>query len=466
MSILDLAPELQRLTAQHLSNHDLFNLSLSCRQMHRVLVLILYENIDLNSYVVDQATKAIRKAEPPRSDQERYERAQSKQDKALYTRQKALIRTLREKPELALGVRSLRWSTVFDESWTIDADFGSDEYMALMSKRDFKYTVSRADSEDHFNACNDVLWWAFGLMKNVTTVDLNFVSNTTRREETPPPPLFAKAQSVTLSGIASRFLVVSLLESCNPQGLRYLHLNNIQQFQDWSGVPEDIPLWKKSQITADHRKRLYELKCGCMRTHLSRMKGQWSQLRSLIIDTSSTGTSDRAARGVDPETEHLRYKEMGDFLRSVSHTLEHLRFEHGRPPPGGRRMTFRCGNGRRAWAMRMWEFGIAWPPPISGAMQAEDVHFARHILPAILESPWPNLKTLEIYGVGSSSRSEKRGNDDEVVMVKSPLGDDVLGQIRAAASGLEHLVLEPEATRFFWMAGDIHDTGIGYGFGR
>ena len=287
-------------------------------------------------------------------------------------------------------------------------------------------------------------------MKNVATVDLCFMCNAARREETPPLPLlFQRAKSVTLSGLASRFLITSLLRGISPDGLQHLYLNNLQEFGEFEGVPQDIPLWEKEKTVPWPARAVS--RPGPMRTHLAGLVGRWRNLQSLVIDTSSgtqhpheTLRSSCFSARLDEETEEERYREMGDFLRSAAQSLRHFRFEHGRTAPAIDRARRRGPS--------------AGLPPMLDAPRPMDHRFSRYILPEILESDWPHLEAMELYGVAGSSYIATQGK--ERVLVTRPLGDDTLDQIRTATRGVRRLVIHHEERRFFWMAGVYCRTGI------
>ena len=151
--ICHLPAELIRKIGQYLSTQEIIGASLACHELYNKFISIVYENIDLVSYNVDRKMNRIKRTEP-RLWPELEDRKPSAYDKALYLRQKKLIITLMNNPELALNIKTLRWSVVFDSAWLIDATYGTEEYCEKMPKHTFQRRVSRVYSVDYFNLCN------------------------------------------------------------------------------------------------------------------------------------------------------------------------------------------------------------------------------------------------------------------------------------------------------------------------
>ena len=149
-----LPPELSLGVVNYLSSHDLLNWCLTCRRMYDTYICILYETIDLHAYHIDQTTQTKQKTEPFYIP---YWRSGSynAEHKALYFRQSVLIASLDRAPKLAEYVRTLRWSTVFDEEWISPGD--EDENDCHNSSDGDNREAERlavAKSSKHFNYCN------------------------------------------------------------------------------------------------------------------------------------------------------------------------------------------------------------------------------------------------------------------------------------------------------------------------
>lgn len=86
-----------------------------------------------------------------------------------------------------------------------------------------------------------------------------------------------------------------------------------------------------------------------------------------------------------------------------------------------------------------------------------DKRFLEHILPAILESPWPRLRSMELFGVArySTPDGESMGGTANL-----PLADEVQRNIRRAVGPTAQLDIRVNAERIFWRAGSEAGTGI------
>jgi hypothetical protein len=197
-----------------------------------------------------------------------------------------------------------------------------------------------------------------------------------------------------------------------------------------------------------------------MRTHLFEFFGRWQNLQSLTIDTCSAlqtrweTLSDRATYTLIDEDEDKRYGEIGCFIRSISQSLRYLRFEQGRPK--GVESPCRLHHDYSSGMKMVGMIGLIGTPK---KQQKDDIRFMKYIFPALIESSWPHLRVMEIYGVGGSSLIRRKKNMD-YVLIKQPVDHTVLDSLKAAAQRVQILVVEPEATRDFWMAEEGYDCGI------
>lgn len=86
-----------------------------------------------------------------------------------------------------------------------------------------------------------------------------------------------------------------------------------------------------------------------------------------------------------------------------------------------------------------------------------DKRFLEHILPAILESPWPRLQRMELFGVASYSTPDGESMGGTANL---PLADEVQRNIRRAVGPTAQLDIRVNAERIFWRAGSEAGTGI------
>lgn len=302
----------------------------------------------------------------------------------------------------------------------------------------------------------DVLWRTFSLFEHVQTIELTFRRSVTsvprlsiisvfrrnsfRREATAPPPLFPSAISISLSGMASRFLIGSILESGDPTRLKRLHLN-LNEFAELKNVPQTLPRFMKGK----YRPRQPQVGIpGPMRTHLTRFTGRWTNLQSLEIDT--VGQAVHQA-GWDSEAEDARYQELADLLRSVAGSLQYFRFQQGLSQT--RHLD--------GWAMPpAGVYGPRQPPP--PGQRPMDIRFVRYLLPAIVGEKWPRLRRMELRGVASFSKSID--NSPKPNIINYPLEDANQRAIRSAVGEHVDLVVHPDATSFFWKPYLLCETGI------
>ncbi|KAK8001202.1 hypothetical protein PG991_013424 [Apiospora marii] len=366
-------------------------------------------------------------------------------DSRLYKRQLDFLRTLRRKPALGGYVIELHWTAVYMPDEVDETELQSHlqpcavEYEEGVWGFSYNKLYHQLRKEFDFNSCNSYLWETFALMDQIRLVDIAFMDEYEREADPPPPRLFSSAQSIRLTGISSRYLIKSLLGSVEPEHLRHLHLNNLIEFAEVEGVREGTTLREKGKIQPFPR--TVNSAAGPMRTHLTPFIGKWTSLETLVIDTvgePTPGCSGIASAAI----EEGRYRELGTFIRSVSPTLRVLHFQQGL---NGSNHGFRNGS------LRCPQFTIPYPD----GTRPMDLRFHRHILPAIAESAWPNLRKLELYGV--ASYSYRPGNESRIENV--PLSVTDQGRIRRAVGDEVELDIRADAMKHFWVA-EPSATGI------
>ncbi|KAI1211543.1 uncharacterized protein F4807DRAFT_393000 [Annulohypoxylon truncatum] len=437
--IQELPSELQLRVAELCPLPTLSSLVATSKAFHQLLTPVLYREVDLSSHNGPDIPLRTESFKVP-SDWPDTRRNNKLIDDIMYDKQRAFIRTLRSHLSLGKHVKVLRWTTV-DCS-----DHAIMNKISPIYSRCNEGTISprelRAAMEEYdFNGYNSRLWDTFVALPHVLEVDIAFLNE--RREACPPPPLFQQVQSLRLSGIASSFLIRSILKSANPGSVKHLHLNNLNQFAELEGIPDELTLREKGKIRPFPRPTG---SAGPMRTHLSECSSRWSNLQSLIIDTVGfAGLPDRDDASVETlETEDARYRELAALVRSVAKTLRVFRFQQGPTED-------RYKNG---WRHPPHVRGAALRPPQDG-LRPMDALFIKHILSSILESKWPRLEKIELFGVASHTSYPNR----QAPWVNSPLSDKTLLEIRTAVGPNTVLDIRTDATRVFWRT-DEKDSGV------
>jgi hypothetical protein len=440
-NLAQLPPELQLRIFMHCHKTELVRLSTTSRYICELCVPLLYQEVDLSSHRGDSIRTVLGDVVPADWASHRF----NAQDDAVYRKQVCFVRNLCRSPALGTYVRVLRWTTVCmpDEVYNMEVDSLSRRCSeGVMSHRDFEEAMSNLE----FNDGNDILWRTFSFLKNVRVVDLAFVGHL-YREATAPPPLFQSAREVRLSGMASKLLIVSILDGLSSE-LEILSLNNLNQFAEQQGVDESVPGLNNGRM-ADVSSQLGAP--GPMRGHLAPFLHKFQKLRHLEIHTvaqAAPAIGWGSTRTWNTETEDKRYEEIGLFIRNLSSTLESLTFHQGvtgiPSMDGWRRSTDL----------------VSYRPSFAGK-RPMDQRFDTFIYTAILDSNWPRLESLQLHGIASSSRPNERASSGPANgMVNFPLAEDNLAQIRAAVGFQTHLDITPEAKRVFWLADEAYGTGL------
>ncbi|KAL7620938.1 hypothetical protein AAE478_008249 [Parahypoxylon ruwenzoriense] len=437
----ELPQELQLRVAESCTRPTLLSFSTASKVLHQLLTPVLYRVVDLSSHNGPDIDLLMKSSKVP-SDWPM--NRNNPVDGIVYDKQRALIRTLRLHPSLGKYVRILRWTTVDHSQHAYEA-----ELIPLWDQYN-EGTISRSKlemslEEYTFNDCTSRLWDTFATFAHVLDVDIAFVA-AEKREACTPPPLFRQVQSLRLSGMASAFLIRSIMKSVNPGSLRYLHLNNLNQFAELEGLREELPLREKGKLRPFPRPAG---SAGPMRTHLLECSGKWCNLQSLIIDTAGlSGPQPDRASATDVkalEAEDARYQELGALIRSVAKNLRAFRFQQG---PTEEKY-------RNGWRQLPHVRSARLVPPQDG-LRPMDALFHQHILSAILESTWPRLEKMELFGVASNTYCASL----EATLTNCPLPEETLSQIRAVVGSDPVLDVRPEATRLFWLADSREGSGI------
>ncbi|KAK7959225.1 uncharacterized protein PG986_004079 [Apiospora aurea] len=441
-----LPPELHLRVLGECTRGDMFSICLLSRRFHYVCTPLLYHTIDLSAHdgdYIDCMGGRGKKIRVPPDWVDRFECQDL--DGALYKRQLRFLRTLHAKPALANHVMELHWTTVripYEVEETELALHVQPCAVEFMKGR-WEWSETRLyfqlRREFHFGDCNSYLWDKLALMVHLKVIDIALMDAEERDAAPPPPSLLSSAQSIRLTGMASRHLIKSLLGSVEPAGLRHLYLNNLTEFAELCVIREDTTLREKRKTRPFPSTTSSQ--AGPMLTHLSPFIDRWPNLETLVIDI--VGQPAPNSWGIPSEgTEEKRYGEIGAFIGSVASHLRVLHFQqglnfsnHGFHRPG------RCG-------------GPTSPYP--DAVRPMDSRFRRQILPANTRNTWPRLQRLELFGVASYTYSP----NGESRVVNVPLSDADQDSIRRAVGDQVWLNIRADATRHFWVTIDYDVTEI------
>ncbi|KAF2094841.1 hypothetical protein NA57DRAFT_80010 [Rhizodiscina lignyota] len=242
------------------------------------------------------------------------------------------------------------------------------------------------------------LWKTFESFINVRNVDIAWFRDC--RETTASiPSFFRSATSLTVGGQASKKFATKVLGTVEPQNLTHLCFSNLQQFAEPLPAPSDHPsLQQLVEYCANIR---HHTAPGPMRGHFQDLIGKLTSLRSLRIDTFAPSSS--------PPTNEITtcYRDWAALIRSVSGTLTNLTVEQGH-----------------------WHWIYRNPSNAhNGVHQRErptDRLFVDHIAPAILESQWPELRELEIRGLGRCSMQMVHRVRPEELQLSADEGYEIL----------------------------------------
>lgn len=302
---------------------------------------------------------------------------------------------------------------------------------------------------------------------------------TFREANAPPPHIFPFASSIHLSGITSRYVVNSILDTGNPHLLEYLHLDNLQEFAELDGIPQDIPRAAKARMLASQPHHSPDTTptpiAGPMRTHLTPFIGKWAHLRTLHISTASQSSSSSAAdvghshgrpriisishvrndRYWNRTTEDARYAELAALLRSVAPSLRRFRFEQG-PTNNLGADGWAIVPSRQIMQTACRTRPGALPPP--PRVRPMDVRFVEHLVPAVVESEWPRLERMELVGAAARSRYDDdrpvfpyEDCGDRPAIVNTPLDEGTQEALRKAVGEKAVLVVKESAEGYFWI---------------
>ncbi|ORY13020.1 hypothetical protein BCR34DRAFT_277532 [Clohesyomyces aquaticus] len=360
--ILRLPEELRRAVLSYCNSSTVLSLCLACRAFNDVFVDSIYHTIDLSVHNEDtwgRHSEYINVHLPA----DHVKRTRTHRDVAILLRQSKLISLLQKHPELGSKTRVLRW--------TLMDDAGDSRWSRIPFAE--------------FNDGTETLWQTFRCFSNVTEIDLAFM--TQYREQTAPPPLFATATTVSLTGIVSHAVLSSILSSIAPARLHHLRLNNVQTFADPDTIldalsPNEVDLHRRTRtgLLYGYLKVLTSC-CPTLQTLYISTAGQFLDNSRTFRNTPSPAGQQELDDGAN------EYAEIGSFLESVKGTLKEFVFEHG-PDMEYFHVSPTSSN-------LLPQLGLSLTAPLP-----MDVFFDSNILPVLSSRPWPKLRRIVVRGVG------------------------------------------------------------------
>ena len=221
----ELPADILRLVFQELvgDNETLLNISLTCGAWHSLAVPSVYHTVDISSHNNGRQPQLECEVLPlVYADYDGRHRPRN-----LVSRQRAFLRLMVEKPQLARYVKSFTWTLIW-------LDF----------------------EENDLTAIDLQTWNVFGKMTNVTDLDLASLHRTEDdwyiRQS--PAVLFPKVTDLRLLGWMHRGLVRAIMTSLNPGKLESLRLDYLQDegaFPNGESLGEDT-----ATRLAHHAKRI------------------------------------------------------------------------------------------------------------------------------------------------------------------------------------------------------------------
>lgn len=138
--------------------------------------------------------------------------------------------------------------------------------------------------------------------------------------------------------MASQFLITSILTQRDLSRLTCLSLTNLYQYSEYQDIPQNLPLKLKSAFLPVPNEVGVQWPVevgipGPMHGHLTPCIGKLPNLRMLLVDTVGQAETTYRNGCWDGEAEDERYNELAALIKSVSGTLEHLRFQQGHSGP-------------------------------------------------------------------------------------------------------------------------------------
>jgi hypothetical protein len=216
----ELVPDVLQLVFRQLAgdNASLLNISLTCRAWRSLASPALFQVVDISSHNNGRQPQHESSVRPMvYADYDGEFRPQN-----LVLRQRAFLRLVADKPELARYVKDFTWTLVWLDNWY--ESFCEDD------------TLTETDRQT---------WNVFGRMVNVTHLDLASLHYVCEDEYVRQNPaiLFPKVRDLRLLGWMHRGLVRAIITSLEPCQLRSLSLDSLE---DEGAFPNGDPLGSDS----------------------------------------------------------------------------------------------------------------------------------------------------------------------------------------------------------------------------
>jgi hypothetical protein len=227
--MLELVPDVLQLIFRQLAgdNATLLNISLTCRAWRSLALPAVFQVVDISSHNngrQPQHESSVRTL--VYADYDGEFRPQN-----LVSRQRAFLRLVTDKPELARYVKSFTWTLVWLDNW-----------------HEINY------DDDNLTEIDRQTWNVFGRMVNVTHLDLASLHHIIEDEciRQSPAILFPNVRDLRLLGWMHRGLVRAIITSLEPRKLRSLKLDYLQ---DEGALPNGESIGADMAIRHAHHAR-------------------------------------------------------------------------------------------------------------------------------------------------------------------------------------------------------------------
>ncbi|KAI9670050.1 MAG: hypothetical protein M1817_004530 [Caeruleum heppii] len=428
-----LAKELQDSILDYCDARDLFAFCQTSRSICQSTLPRLYRTVDLSVHNL-KGTFTNKAGNPVEADY--FGRVAEEIDHVVFARQQQFVGTLLQRPDYGRYIRTLIWTFITPPE-----------------------RAEGSDSAERHDVSN--VWRAFQSITRVHHVDIAFLAKSLdpfahsvseedhsqfrlgkrkRAEKEGPPPIFASAGSLRLSGSTPRCIVNAILHAVEPSRLTSLELNNL--LDPGQELDDDPQRWYRATVDHDNVRLLgtdaaigdaATLPCP-MSGHLRHLEGRCTALTSLCV--RGVGQGNEYEDCWVSANDDARYREWASFITSVQATLTSFTFEQGMPADDeDHRRPIKCRH------------GVMFP---YFDMRPMDARFEKFIVPVLGNDQWPQIKNMTLQGIGGRD-GNYRGRffpSPDVIEESERLRE----RIRAAVPDGLQLLIEEDATRRFASA--------------
>ena len=314
-----------------------------------------------------------------------------------------------------------RWPPIFNreklalkqQSFLSDM-LGGGEHPVSIYVQDLTWTIRShyLPTENSNKDLDEQMWQVFQRLTNVTRLDLGCYQESWEWDylRSPPQHLFPNASDIRLSGIMYRQIVTAVLCSNSLSKLQRLTIDNLQDPGNWKNLyPFRVRIAREAGAQPNaFQDNDHQTIPGPMRGILPIIARKCISLEYFSFrkpgwTTPNTGLN----RLYDEEC----YREVADFLRSVSPTLREFHFEHGIPES----------------QMNLYkkETINSMIRPSTQRIMPMDAMLRTYVWPALKETKWPQLRKLAIKvgtwkggsGIEKADFDELRGRFGDCVRV-------------------------------------------------